>query len=176
MKILIFSDTHLVKAFDQKIYTHLVDAINSVDKVIINGDFWDGFVILFDDFVKSKWSVLFPLLKRKSAVYIFGNHDRKEWSDNRVSQFSVSQTTEIVIKVKNFNYTVTHGNKIAPDVDEKYSIPRISIFGNIGRCYQIMGLKFWRNYMFSTYKSYNTKMEKWMRANLKPNEGLICAH
>jgi len=68
MKILIFSDTHLTSKFDQEKFDFLKKIVNSSDRVIINGDFWDSWFTNFDDFVKSRWNKLFPLLKKKNTM------------------------------------------------------------------------------------------------------------
>ena len=64
-KILIFSDTHLTKRFEEKKYNLLVRLVSSSDRVIINGDFWDSWFVSFKDFLGSKWNKLFPLLRER---------------------------------------------------------------------------------------------------------------
>ena len=91
MNILVFSDTHLYLPFDGKKFNFLKKIISDSDQVIINGDFFDDYMISFDEFIKSPWNQLFPLLKKKKAIYIFGNHDQEKFSDKRTEQFSDSQ-------------------------------------------------------------------------------------
>jgi predicted MPP superfamily phosphohydrolase len=88
MQTLIFSDTHLTKGFNRKKYEFLREIIEPVDRVIINGDFWDGYLTSFDKFVNSEWQKLFPLLKEKQTIYLYGNHDKTKWCDSRVNLFS----------------------------------------------------------------------------------------
>jgi len=111
MKTLVFSDTHLTVKFNQKQYNKLVTLIDSVDRVIINGDFWEGLYISFEQFLKSEWSNLFHLLKSKEAVYIYGDHDNKKLSDNRVYKFCGVATNEYLLKTQNTNFYFTHGEK-----------------------------------------------------------------
>ncbi len=80
MKTIIFSDAHLTNRFDEPTYRFLENMILSADKIIINGDFWDGEVVSFNQFINSKWQKLFPLLLERKAVYIYGNHDRQRIS------------------------------------------------------------------------------------------------
>src|SRR3990167_5228492 len=87
MKVLVFSDSHLDHNFEPKKLSYLKKLVRSVDQVIINGDFWEGYSITFDQFLSSKWNELFPLLKAKKAVYIFGNHDKKVLADKRMRLF-----------------------------------------------------------------------------------------
>lgn len=111
MKTLLFSDTHLLKKFDEKKFLFLKKIISEVDQVIILGDFWDGILISFNEFIESDWKKLFPLLKEKHAVYVFGNHDRKEKSDNRVSYFSDEQTDKYIFKVDGKTFVAEHGDR-----------------------------------------------------------------
>lgn len=71
MRVLVFSDTHLTKAFDDKKCEFLKKIISDSDQVIINGDFWDGYIISFDEFLKPEWACLFPPLKaKKNFLYL----------------------------------------------------------------------------------------------------------
>lgn len=112
MKILVFSDTHLSCNFDEGKYRYLVKIINKADRVIINGDFWDSWFISFDNFVLSQWRGLFPLLLSKQAVYIYGNHDPKDKTDDRVSLFSKMAVEKYSIGSGENNYEFEHGDKI----------------------------------------------------------------
>ncbi|MDO8609674.1 MAG: metallophosphoesterase [bacterium] len=114
MKILIFSDTHLTKVFDQKKFLYLKKIVQEVNKVIINGDFWDGYLSTFEEFINSPWKQLFPYLKDKKSVYIFGNHDKKEWSDKRINQFSDLQTDQFTLSLNKNTYIIEHGHRLNP--------------------------------------------------------------
>lgn len=117
MKILVFSDTHLTDRFEEKKFNFLKKIINQVDQVIINGDFWDGYIISFDKFINSKWQTLFPLLKNKNTIYLFGNHDKKNYSDKRRSLFSTYQTNQYQQNIAGKNYLFEHGDRLAPSFD-----------------------------------------------------------
>ncbi|MFA5136087.1 MAG: metallophosphoesterase family protein [Patescibacteria group bacterium] len=114
MKILVFSDTHLTEVFEKNKYFYLKNLIDGVDKVIINGDFWDGRMTSFSVFVNSRWKKLFPLLKRKKTVYIYGNHDPKEYCDHRVNLFSIHQTDKYLYKNGAGNFIIQHGKSSLP--------------------------------------------------------------
>lgn len=118
MRILIFSDTHLTDKFDEKKYIFLKKIISSVDQVIINGDFWDGYLTSFDKFIDSKWKILFPLLLKKKAVYIYGNHDEEKFSDKRVRLFSVTQKKLYRIVNNHTMFIIEHGDRILPTFDQ----------------------------------------------------------
>lgn len=93
MKYLVISDTHLTHTFDERKFRFIADAVAQADRVVINGDFWESESTTFDQFVTSEWKdTLFPLLKKKNTVYLFGNHDPKEKADARMNLFSDTQT------------------------------------------------------------------------------------
>lgn len=127
MKYLIFSDTHLsAYEFDQAKFKKLVSVISQAERVIINGDFYDGYLCSFDEFVSSPWAILFPLLKRKRAIYIYGNHDRPEYMDERVTEFSVEQTYRKELQIGRRRIIVQHGQNFAPDFDGRF--PSLSYY------------------------------------------------
>lgn len=128
MKTLIISDVHLTHRFDEKKFFFLKDLLSSVDQVILNGDFWDGYRTTFDRFIGSSWSLLFPLLKKKRAIYLYGNHDQQKFSDNRVSLFSHSQKDSHQLKVKGTIYHVEHGHMLCPSIDILYPLSKRSLF------------------------------------------------
>jgi predicted phosphodiesterase len=120
MKILIFSDTHLTHKFEPDLYDYISKVVKSADQVIINGDFWDAYLTTFDQFINSEWKKLFKLLKKKKAIYIFGNHDKEEFMDDRFNLFSVEQALQYTFKSKNKTIHVEHGHLIAPAYDSHF--------------------------------------------------------
>jgi predicted phosphodiesterase len=110
MKILVISDLHLTTRFDQKKCEFLEKLISRADRVIINGDFWSYYSCTFGEFVKSKWRRLFPLLQQKKAIYIYGNHDLKKWTDKRVNIFSTEQTSRYELMSGGKHFLVEHGH------------------------------------------------------------------
>lgn len=118
MTIIIISDTHLTNEFDQKRFDFLKKIILESDQVIINGDFWDGYFVEFKNFIESSWRELFPFLKAKRTVYIFGNHDRREWADEHVNLYSVEQKEKHELRLNERIFHIEHGNKIAPVPDD----------------------------------------------------------
>lgn len=120
MKTLIFSDTHLSDEFDEAHFNALVSAISNADHVIINGDFWDVYLTTFEDFLNSPWQQLFALLKERNAVYLFGNHDKPEFSDERTSLFSEKQEFKHEIAIGEKQALVLHGHLVVPEVDDLF--------------------------------------------------------
>lgn len=117
MKTLIVSDIHLSHVFDEKKYLFLKKLFSSFDRIILNGDFWDGHIISFNHFISSKWSGLFPLLKSKGAIYLYGNHDQKQFNDKRMSLFSVEQKESHILTFKSTTYHIEHGHVLYPSFD-----------------------------------------------------------
>src|SRR3990170_7877882 len=99
MKILVFSDSHLTDKFEEKKFDFLKKIIRQSDLVIINGDFWDGYLTTFSRFISSDWNKLFPLLKSKKTIYIYGNHDRESYIDRNAKLFSDLQTHSYRLKL-----------------------------------------------------------------------------
>lgn len=120
MKILVISDTHLYSPFNQKKFNFLKKIISGSDKVIINGDFFDSYINTFDEFIKSPWKQLFPLLKKKGAVYLFGNHDLKKVSGNRTGLFSVSQNNRYEMTLSGKKFLFEHGHLTRPTLDVRF--------------------------------------------------------
>lgn len=124
MKILVISDTHLSGRFDKRKFTFLRSIISKADKVIINGDFWEGHLVSFSEFINSSWKKLFPLLKEKDAVYIYGNHDNKYLCDERVSLFSNLATEKYILRVGNKRLVFQHGHQFFPSRNSSSPPPR----------------------------------------------------
>ncbi len=182
MKILVFSDTHLYLPFDQKKFNYLKKIIEPADRVIINGDFFDGYIIKFEDFVNSEWNKLFPVLKSKKAIYIYGNHDQKILSDQRVNLFSVKQTDQFQLKIGNKIFLFEHGQRFrkTPDLLSKKNSIFMTIAGLIVKLVhfirQLLTNIFGQNFLKLrfAYRNYFTK--KKAIKTIKKNEFLIIGH
>ena len=114
MKTLIISDLHLGNHFDPKKLAFLQEIISAADQVIINGDFWEGLLFSFSEFVESPWKELFPQLKSKNTIYIHGNHDKKNLCDERVSLFSQEQKTFHRLQIGDLVFVIIHGHQFNP--------------------------------------------------------------
>jgi len=113
MKTLIFSDSHLTQQFDEKKYNYLQRIISSSDQVIINGDFWDGFLIPFQEFYQSEWKKLFPLLKQKETIYLFGNHDEQHLNNLKLlGEFSQKTAQTYSFQDSGVQFVIEHGHRI----------------------------------------------------------------
>lgn len=183
MKILIFSDTHLTTTFKKSKYEFLKKIINNCDLVIIAGDFWEGRLITFEQFINSEWSRLFPHLLEKNAVYVFGNHDKRSYSDKRVNLFSKKQNEKYIFKAGDNTYTIVHGDtkKI------KYSlIKSLMSTTNMSEEFfmkyfhelleHILVKLFGRNILQLLFRKYNTVIKNSEKNKVSKNEFLICGH
>ncbi len=178
MRLLIFSDTHLTNEFDEKKFKFLKKIVEESDQVIINGDFWEGYVMSFSDFVNSEWSGLFSLLKKKKATYLFGNHDRENFCDKRVSFFSTSQGENLFIKTKKHELVIEHGNQYLHFIDEK--LPGKKIPAEVVESYlkleRFMVREFGKVLIGMLYKKYNESIKNKLKMDLKENQVLVCGH
>lgn len=113
MRYLIISDLHLTDKPDFPRLEYLQQLIANYDQVIINGDFWDSHVCNVEAFVNSSWQVLFPLLKAKQAVYIYGNHDKAQHNGVQVQLFSILQTDRFNLIVNGVTLRIEHGHLLS---------------------------------------------------------------
>jgi predicted phosphodiesterase len=177
MKTVIFSDTHLTDVFNQKKYNKLHSIIQNADQVIINGDFWDGMSVSFTDFIHSRWSTLFPLLIEKKTIYLYGNHDRKSYGDDRTKLFSVKQADTYNLRVGDKILHILHGHQIVPFNDPEVKNPLIYKNGNeIYSFLESLASIFTNGLFFHGYRFFNRKMKKYIHENLKENEILVTGH
>lgn len=178
MRILVFSDSHLSLPFEPKKFYFLRKIISSVDKVIINGDFWEGYGITFNQFVNSPWNKLFPLLKSKKTVYIYGNHDNPLFTDKRVKLFSDLQTNRFKININNQIYIFEHGNKLCPLFDENllHKAPP-KIWGKLSDiAFRFFTRTLKKRFTNLIYKRFNKVLKKNIAEQFKNNEIVICGH
>jgi len=110
METIAISDTHLTKDFDERKYNFLKKLFEGCDQLIVNGDFWSFYSCTFDEFVASKWEKLFPLMHSKNTLYIYGNHDKREYMDKRVNLFSTKQKIRDTYSQGYFKYHLEHGH------------------------------------------------------------------
>lgn len=178
MRILVFSDSHLFHRFDNNKYKLLERIISSADRVIINGDFWDGYLTDFNRFMRSPWKKLFPLLKSKKTVYLFGNHDKKEYSDKRTSLFSDVQTHQYRLTLNGTTYIFEHGNRLFPVIDEQINNRLIN--GLLSRTLRSVGfilMKLMRMKVLQRlHKKTNSTIRERAHKELKTNEVIVFGH
>jgi len=116
------SDTHLThRFFSSKKFHYLSNVIQRADQIVIVGDFWDGRRCTFNQFIRSRWRGLFPMLKSRNSIYLYGNNDPKELCSQEVNLFSVQQAESLDLQIGTLNLHFEHGHRIAPNpIDEKY--------------------------------------------------------
>ena len=177
MNTLIFSDTHLGNKFDFKKYLYLSSIIERADRVIINGDFWDAYICSFDEFIHSKWSQLFPLLKAKHAVYLYGNHDERIWSDTRVNLFSDIQNDSQLLTVGDNQLFVEHGHRIVPIFPRAGRVvQKIKPVSSTFHYWDTIGFRLFQKKFSATKKRTHQKLKQWAIQNLSSSQMLVCGH
>ncbi len=179
MRTVILSDTHLRDKFEPAKFNFLFKLLSSVDQIIINGDFFDGHLITFDDFVKSKWSNLFPLMKQKNTIYIYGNHDIQKMSDDRVNLFSMKHVHEYRLPVGDKMLTIMHGHQIVLFGTDPPFYPVTGWWKVFALGYEFLEeiyVRIFGKYFSWQYSIFNNVMKKWAIANLQENEILVTGH
>lgn len=175
---LVISDTHLCDPFEQKKIVFLQKLFSQHDRIIINGDFWEGYWYTFEEFLSSKWSVLFPILKQKHTIYIYGNHDREIYSDSRREQFCDWAGWRYEETMGGIRYIFEHGNRLALKFDEKVHMQRVSrilfipFYLTEMFIVRVLGLRFFH----LLFGKLNRKIKRLIKHELKPGEIFVCGH
>ena len=171
-KVVIISDTHLTTDYDEKKYDALVTIMTKADVVILNGDFWDGFQVKYDNFIHSEWKNIFSLLLQKDTLYFYGNHDAKRYGSG--ADFSVNQFKQATLIQNGVMFNIEHGNRIDPTIDAKIPLPRFIL--SLGSKYEgYMVAKKGLEYLHA-YDRENEIMRAWKKSHIPPEEWLICGH
>lgn len=178
MRILVFSDTHLNDQFEEKKYRLLESNIKKFDRVIINGDFWEGFILTFDQFINSPWKGLFPHLLAKKAIYLFGNHDRQEYADKRTSLFSTKQLPQYKLLLGNKELIFEHGNRLLPFFDEyiKFKQPMPRFMKTYNAINRPLTRTFKDKFINLVYRPQNKIIKNKLKKELKNNQIMITGH
>ena len=179
MNITVISDTHLTHlGHDTRKFNYLFAVCKEADRVIINGDFWDGYISTFSQFLVSSWNKLFALLKKKKAIYLFGNHDKRTWCDTRVKQFCQHAQQEVKLDFGKYQLHIEHGDRISPKIDAAFPfVQRRPIFGRLAEGYEQLGLALLGNrFLLLGNSRYNVAMKEYVRKQLSKQTILLCGH
>ncbi len=177
---IIVSDLHLTPEFDIKKYNYLRKLFQSADQIIIDGDLWSYYYCDFTDFLDSKWNQLFPLMLEKKCVYIFGNHDREEWCDERTKLFSIECHNWYSFSQLGTTFHVQHGHLISSkSIQNEIFIKYLKKFHLDKYNYAIQQKII--NKLGSTFysrpgKMLNKKHKKFVKKFIPKGEFLICGH
>lgn len=176
MNTLVISDTHLNHKFEEKKFNYLLNLFNKHDQIILNGDFWEGLLMSFDEFIDSPWKGLFPILKRKDTIYLYGNHDKQKRSDDRVSLFSNRQGNEFEIKTENKIFHIEHGHRLI----RMFKVPSLILDLDAAiRTFEVT-----ENYLIKrnidSYIKFTNRFNKRIKKKIKKNglseKIVICGH
>lgn len=176
MKVIIFSDTHLEKDFNKRKFSFLKKIIQKADRIIINGDFWEGYTTNFNEFINSPWKKLFPYLKSKKTVYIFGNHDRKKYSDKNVFLFCNKAVNKYSLEINNKVYDFEHGGQWADFIDSFFGGETPGWFVKIYNKVVNMFVMIFRKKFLLVYKIVNEKAKKKALNKSNKNNFLVYGH
>lgn len=177
MSTLIFSDTHLGPVFEEKKFNFLKKRIEEADQVIINGDFWEGYLFSFEHFITSAWSLLFPYLKKKNTVYIYGNHDKEIQSSQKTNLFSSVQTLRYTQKLNGHSLVFEHGNRLWNMGDAKVKRnTKVELATYIADKIERILTRNYTKYKKRLLSPFNDTIKSKLRKELKPNEIYVCGH
>lgn len=169
MKILVFADSHLSTRYNPEFLNWVKYWAKNVDKIIICGDFWDSYFCTFDEFLNSRWKEeLFPLLKSKNTVYIYGNHDKRGDYGWGADIFSDIQEERYSIKIGEKPFQFEHGDRFVPSVDTK-----IRLLGRIGGLIQSKLSQIFGKGFFEIFKGQTEFVEKVWKGQ---EAFLVCGH
>jgi predicted phosphodiesterase len=159
---------------------------STVDKVIILGDFWDSSLMTFDNFINSDWRLLFPILKQKHAVYVYGNHDKKETADSRVFLFSDTQTTRYKFEEGGKTFITEHGDRFFKNhilflltyggPFKRFFMSRFFIVWQFVIVEDVLTKIFGTKYLANKGLKFNIHIKKIWQKEAKNGEYLICGH
>jgi predicted phosphodiesterase len=122
--------------------------------------------VRFSTFIQSQWKDLFPYMREKT-IYLYGNHDRREWTKNP-ELFSREQHDSYILGVGKKELMIEHGHKISPSFDISY--PKLS--------YVLSSFFSSRHFPFGReLRGYeNIQMKKYVKEHLTQNQILVCGH
>lgn len=174
-KILLFSDSHLTPRFNEDSFKKLSTLIKQADRVIINGDFWEGYFFSFDEFVNSQWNQLFPLLKEKKTVYIYGNHDLAKYLDERVNLFADVVTDKFEFSSGGKDFICLHGHQYIESPAKHSALMRMKfLLGGLYLGYYLL-MKIQRRNFWKVYQFENNRLKKVQKREF-PNKYLVTGH
>lgn len=175
MRTVIISDTHLTPVLEKKKYEWICQAVSNADRLILNGDFWEGHLCSFDDFLKNGWSSMFGLLKSKGAVYLYGNHDRPDLMDERCRIFCDTQGEDLDFVDRGVKFHVEHGHRIVPAIDVS-GLPGGRLLAGVSEAVESLGYRLAGARFFKLYAGVNQKTKRWRWDNLSDDTWLVCGH
>jgi len=174
---LIISDIHLTHYFGRRKFEFLQQLFSSVDQVILNGDFWDGYLTTFDNFMRSRWNQLFPILKSKNTIYLFGNHDAQRFSDNRFHQFCNQAKLRHQIQLGEKTLQIEHGSEIMLKEASNYN-PKllVKIVALVINGIHWLGTRVWGTRFYRIHQVWNAQGKDWVKHNLANREIIVTGH
>lgn len=177
MKTLVISDTHLTHKFDAPKFNFLSSILADVDRVVLNGDFWDGYISTFDQFINSEWQKLFEILATKETHYLYGNHDKEIYSDERRSQFSKTSSLVLELTAGEKVFYFTHGDSITHATDSLFPfLTKIKVVVDAYSIFKEVGVRTMGRYFYLREVFDNARMKKWRKMNLPENTLLFTGH
>ncbi len=175
-KLIIFSDTHLRIEVEEKKFNFMEKIIKGANRVIINGDFWDGYKINFSQFVCSPWKHLFPLLREKKSIYLIGDHDKETLCDDRSFFFSDKRSERVMFKNNGDIFLVEHGDKWFKTIAKNKFVQSSGLVGAYVKAEEAFLKKFGKDAIKLSRGRYNEIIKSRIPETLKDNQILVTGH
>ncbi|MBP9690545.1 metallophosphoesterase [Candidatus Woesebacteria bacterium] len=179
MKTLVISDMHLTPQFEERKFLFLNKLFRSYDKIIINGDLWDGYLSSFEAFYASRWNKLFTTLQKARAIYIIGNHDARELGNTeKLHPIFEEITDQFTLTDQGKTFHIEHGHRLLPlnpevvDVSNPSFQRGVNIMNTIERSLiSVLGDK----YRYVS-RSFNNNIRNKARKRYSNFDMFICGH
>lgn len=184
MKTIIFSDTHLEKKFDKETFVFLKKIISNADKVIISGDFFEGLLFSFEEFLNSEWKPLFELLKTKETIYVVGNHDEEVRDKNLTISFAKTYKQRYIFNQGGKRYIVHHGHQYDLSFHKGFGFVDLNKLGHTFKIWlhfyivseKILTRAFGKLLLQNAYKKFNRELKSFIQKEAKENDIFIFGH
>lgn len=177
MKILIFSDTHLDSKFEPKKLDYLNDIVSMADKVIINGDLWEGYDYSFDQFLRSPWKSLLKKLKHKNSIYLHGNHDPAIWVDaQKASVFSDELHDSYKLEIGDKKFHIEHGHRRVASLENLFPFFKKRALFLASKPFERQAFFHNKGCLRRIYEYQNNKIKKWIQHTMDDSNFFVTGH
>ena len=164
-------------------FLFLKKLIKDADRIIINGDFWEGFTMTLEDLLQSEWKQLLELLTTKDTIYIVGNHDAQARNMHKHFPKMKLVNEKFVFKEGGKRYIVQHGHQynltfqryLPLHLEDKPTSFAWLVYTYISfERFMIRRLGTWP--LQTTYRIFNRELKKAIKKEAKKNDIFIFGH
>lgn len=185
MKTVIFSDTHLTTTFDHKKFLFLKQITKDADRIVIAGDFWEGLLHSYNEFLASDWKKLLTILAQKNTIYVVGNHDDEITKTKKKLNFANVYYDKYMFKQGTKRYIVHHGHQYPLSFHKKFlGLIDLDTLGRASRSWingyivieSLLTQLFGTHVLQRTYRKFNKELKALIAPIRKENDIFIFGH